>query len=215
MGERIYKPPRLGDTSLSEFHKRIREIMEQPVGIDVETQQLMLASLPLDAAAKKAWIEYHDMVEQLLAYGADYHSIRDIASKIAENAARIAACLQWFMKLRSTCVEEWAMLAGIEIAKYYLAEHRRLNGDLAAPPAVESAIELEQFLAKQMLDRETNRYDLAQICRFGPSCVRKSADRDEALEVLKELNRAHVEKIGQSEKRMVFLHPDVLKAHRE
>ena len=213
MGERWYSEPKLADNSLAQFHARIREIMNCPVSIDTESNTLMLAPLALSADAKALWVAFHDDVELLLGYGGSYHSIRDIAAKIAENAARIAANLQWFVKPRvSTCVEKWAMQAGVEIAMYYLTEHRRLNGDVAVPPAVANAIELEQFVAEQLIHREAKFYNVRQVLLSGPSCVRKKESRDEALEVLSDHNRAHVEKVGNH--KLLFLHPDVLNAYR-
>ena len=50
----------------------------------------------LSPGAKAAWISYHDAIESQLASGGELYDVRDVASKSADNAARLAALFQIF-----------------------------------------------------------------------------------------------------------------------
>ena len=52
--------------------------------------------LPLTPEAKAAWVKYHNEIESLLASGGELYDVRDVASKSADNAARLAALFQIF-----------------------------------------------------------------------------------------------------------------------
>ena len=80
---------------LAAFNKRIAAILEQPVPID-EDGALTPPMLPLTPDAKAAWIEYHDAIESELASGGELYDVRDVASKSADNAVRLAALFQIF-----------------------------------------------------------------------------------------------------------------------
>ena len=47
--------------------------------------------LDLSPAAHAAWVRLHDLVEGGLGTGGAYQTVRDVAAKAAENAARLAA----------------------------------------------------------------------------------------------------------------------------
>ena len=50
----------------------------------------------LSAQASAAWVDFHNAVEAELASGGELYDVRDVASKSADNAARLAALFQAF-----------------------------------------------------------------------------------------------------------------------
>ena len=80
---------------LAAFHRRIAAILDQPAPID-EDGALTPPMLTLTPEAKAAWVEYHDAIESELASGGELYDVRDVASKSADNAARLAALFQIF-----------------------------------------------------------------------------------------------------------------------
>ena len=80
---------------LAAFHRRIAAILDQPAPID-EDGALTPPMLPLTPEAKAAWVEYHDAIESELSSGGELYDVRDVASKSADNAARLAALFQMF-----------------------------------------------------------------------------------------------------------------------
>ena len=95
MGTRFYTPPVAGSPALSAFKRRITELLNQPVPIDGDGI-LTPPMLPLTADAKAEWIEFHNAIEGELASGGELYDVRDVASKSADNAARLAALFQIF-----------------------------------------------------------------------------------------------------------------------
>ena len=84
MGTRFYVAPPEGMPALTAFNRRIGEILSYETPID-EAGALTPAMIVMSPAAKAAWIDYHNTVEREL--GCDFHDIKDVASKSADNAA--------------------------------------------------------------------------------------------------------------------------------
>ena len=95
-GQRLFTDPPANWPHLAAFHRRIAEILEQPAPID-DDGALTPPLLPLTPEAKAAWVEYHDSIERELSTGGDLYDVRDVASKSADNAARLAALFQMYM----------------------------------------------------------------------------------------------------------------------
>ena len=81
--------------ALAAFNQRLAAILSQPEPID-DDGALTPAMLSLSPEAKRAWVEYHDAIERELASGGELYDVRDVASKSADNAARLAALFQMF-----------------------------------------------------------------------------------------------------------------------
>jgi putative DNA primase/helicase len=80
---------------LAQFNRRLATLLEQPVAIAVDgALSPTLMMLALDA--KEAWIAFHNLIEAELRAGGKLYDVRDVASKTADNAARLAALLQVF-----------------------------------------------------------------------------------------------------------------------
>ncbi len=73
------------------FAVRLRELLELSVQPD-ESGALVLPMLTLTAEARALWVRFHDDVERELRPGGDMAEARDVASKAADNVARMAAC---------------------------------------------------------------------------------------------------------------------------
>lgn len=78
---------------LAAFHKRVAAILASPVPM-ADERTLSPALMMLAPEAKAAWVEYHDAIEQELASGGELYGVRDVASKSADNGARLGALFQ-------------------------------------------------------------------------------------------------------------------------
>jgi putative DNA primase/helicase len=81
--------------ALAAFNQRIAGILKQPAAID-DDEALTPAILTLTAEAKAAWVKFHDAIEGELRNGGELYDVRDVASKTADNAVRLAAQFQVF-----------------------------------------------------------------------------------------------------------------------
>ncbi len=95
MGTRFYSPPVAESPALSAFNGRITALLNQPVPID-DDGILIPPVLSLTPDAKAAWVAFHDAIEGELVTGGELYDVRDVASKSADNAARLAALFQIF-----------------------------------------------------------------------------------------------------------------------
>lgn len=123
-----------------EYEQTIARILSVSASID-EDGVLTPSLLQLSPEAKAYWVEYHDEVEKRLAVGGDYADVRDVASKSADNAARLAACIHIF-EHGSGAIGLDAMEAGCMLAAWHLQESLRFFGEIAIPTEIADALRL-------------------------------------------------------------------------
>ena len=80
---------------LTAFHAQLTEILGHAAPIS-DDGGLSPAPMGLAPDAKAAWIVYHNAIESDLASGGELFDVRDVASKSADNAARLGALFQVF-----------------------------------------------------------------------------------------------------------------------
>lgn len=98
--------------------------------------------MTLTPEAKQAFITYHDKIEKMLSIGGELHDVRDVASKTADNAARLAALFQWFEDPQHTIEGDYFERASW-IAAWYLNEARRFFGELTLLQDLADAVRLD------------------------------------------------------------------------
>lgn len=179
--------------ALAAFNRRISEILNQPVPMD-DGGALIPPMLPLSPEAKAAWIEYHDAIESELASGGDLYDVRDVASKSADNAARLATLFQIFEGgggaigadafERASCITAW-----------HLSEARRFFGELALPTELADAVRLNGWLVDYCRRERTHFVPTREAQRLGP--VRDKSKLTIAIQELEELDRVRVTHEGR------------------
>ena len=81
--------------ALTTFNDQLTAILERQAPID-DDGALTPAMLTLSPDAKAAWVNFHDAIEYMLPAGGELYDVRDVASKTADNAARLAALFHTF-----------------------------------------------------------------------------------------------------------------------
>jgi putative DNA primase/helicase len=178
---------------LAAFHRRIAAILELPATID-EDGALTPAMLSLALEAKAAWVEYHNDIERELASGGEYYDVRDVASKSADNAARLAALFQMF-EGAGGAIGGKAFEGASLIAAWHLHEARRFFGELALPAELADAVRLDGWLIEYCRRERTHRVGKNHVRQHGP--LRDGARLDTAIRELAELDRLLLEKDGK------------------
>ena len=177
---------------LAAFHRRIAAILAQPVPID-EDGSLTPQMLPLSPEAKAAWIEYHDAIECELSRGGEFFDVRDVASKSADNAARLAALFQMF-EGGAGAIGHAAFESASLLAAWHLHEARRFLGELALPVELVDAAKLDGWLIEHCRRDRTNVVSKRDAQR---GLIRDKSRLDAALRELEELDRVKVVREGQ------------------
>jgi putative DNA primase/helicase len=191
---------------LEAFNRRISEILNLPVPIDNDgaLQPVMLTMKP---EAKQAWIDYHDAIEGELISGGELFDIRDVASKTADNAARLAALFQVFNH-GGGAVGLDAFQSASRIAAWHLNEARRFFGGLALPQELADAARLDSWLLEYCRCKKTDQVPITKVQQFGPSGIRLKGAIDAAMEELEGLERSR--RVRDGKRKIILINPMLL-----
>lgn len=204
-GTRYYREQTPGEPALTVFNARAMQLLTAPACVDVEGR-LETTYLTLSPEAKEIWVSFHDEVEDELGRGREYYDVQDVASKAADNAARLAACLHTFCDHMGTpVIGVESMEAGVELMRWYLHEALRFCRQLAIPESLRKAERLEEWLVGKLYSGMA-LVPTREVKQFAPSELRGAAGA-EAFAVLEDHNRAKL--ITQGQKKFYCLNPEV------
>ena len=178
---------------LAKFHRRIDTILEQaaPIDDDGTLTPTMMAMTP---EAKAAWVEYHDTIESELSSSGELYDVRDVASKSADNAARLAALFQMF-EGAGGAIGLAAFESASLVAAWHLHEARRFFGELALPAKLADAARLDSWLIEHCQKGRTCCVSKNHARQHGP--LRDGSRLDSAIRELADLDRLKLEKEGK------------------
>lgn len=183
-GRRPYRPA--GSWAhVEQFGTRLRELLR----IDPpRTPQGALAPLALrfTPAAQRAWISFHDDVERELRPGGDMAEVRDVASKAADNAARLACLFHVFQHGPSGPIDDDCVRSAAQIVGWHLYEARRFLGNVATPRELADARKLDAWLVNRCRRNGVTGFALRELQQLGPNSTRKKAALDAAVSELVE-----------------------------
>lgn len=174
--------------------------------------------LGFDADARRVWVNFHNEVEEQLRGDEVYSGIKDVASKAADNAARLACCLHVFSGMPGTAIGRESMVGACALMTWYLDEAVSFARSVEAAPEVADAQLLEEWLVREV----TTRFKAGcspvvavnEVRRKGPNRLREARSKrlDEALELLQDHHRVLVTRRHGSKGLDITLRAEV---HRE
>ena len=212
-GHRPFTDPPDSWPALARFNQRIAGILEQDVPID-EDGALSPAVLPLAADTKAAWVMFHDAIEGELRSGGELYDVRDVASKTADNAARIATLFQIFEHGSGGAVGLAAFEGASRIAAWHLHEARRFYGELALPEEQADAARLDSWLLDYCQREKTNIVPRRDVQRnVTPGHLRQKTALDFALDELMEADRVQLVQDGR--RKEIHINPALLKGGKQ
>lgn len=180
--------------NLAVFNRRIAAILDQPAPID-DDGALAPALLAPAPDAKAAWVKFHNAIESELSSGGELHSVKDVASKSPDNAARLAALFQQFEHGMGGAVGLDSFERAIRITAWYLSEARRFFGELALPAELADAARLDSWLIEHCRQGRTHMVGKNHVRQHGP--LRDGSRLDAAIRELAELDRLRLVKDGK------------------
>lgn len=192
---------------LEAFNKRLSEILNRDVPINDEGS-LTPIMLSLTPEAKEDWVRYHDTIEAMLTSGGELYDVRDVASKSADNAARLAALFHWFVEDTSDAVSLEAFESASRIAAWHLNEARRFFGELALPAEMVDALRVDRWLIDYCKREQMQSIKKNDLRQCGP--VRNCARLDAAIKELSEFERLRIDK--EVRPQIIFINPALLEA---
>lgn len=192
-GSRLFTEAPSNWPKLDAFNSRITALLSQPVPIE-EDGSLTPQMLTLTPDAKAAWIVYHDVVESELASGGELFNVRDVASKSADNAARLAALFHVF-EGGTDAISEDAFERASRVATWSLSESRRFFGELALPSEMLDAARLDKWLIEHCKRELTHCVSKRHTRQYGT--IREGTRLDAAIRELVSLDRIQIKQEGK------------------
>ena len=192
--------------ALAAFNSRLTQILSRPAPIDHDGA-LTPTMLTLTPDAKAAWVAFHNAIEAELSTGKELFDVRDVASKTADNAARLAALFHVFTGSVGPISLD-AMESAARIAAWHLTEAQRFLGELAMPAELANPIRLESWMLGYCRRENTDMVSTREIQRCGPGGLRDKVKFTGAIKELTELGRARLVQDGK--KRSVQINPLLL-----
>jgi putative DNA primase/helicase len=199
MGSRFYKRPPEATPALDTFDSRLHKLLTVPLTFETSAHGriLMPQRMTLSPAAHAHWVAFFNDSEKEIGVGGAAVHVADVASKVGEQAARIAAVLQVFENGPGGDIAAAYMQAGCALAAWHLDEARRILTSAVSDPAVADAVVVLHWLRAQPGPSEPR-----DILKGGPPRLRDKLRRDAALERL--IETGHVRE-GKAAGRTVLL----------
>ncbi len=204
-GYRPFSEPPETWPKLAAFNRRIADILntDAPLGEQGGLQPLLLTFTP---AAKAAWVDFYNAVERQLRAGGELYDVRDVASKTADNAARLAALFHVFTHEIGGAVDVDCFAGASQIAAWHLSEARRFFGELALPVELAHAGKLDAWLIAAAQRNHSPLIARREVQRCGP--VRDNEALTKALQELAELDRVRLK--CEDRRKDVLINPALL-----
>jgi putative DNA primase/helicase len=206
-GTRLFRESPAAWPCLGAFNRRLSSILNRDVPMDKDGA-LTPAMLTFTTEAKAAWIAFHDRIEVELGDGGRFRDVRDVASKIADSAARVAALFHVFEDAPGNAVGAASFNVAAQIAAWHLNESRRFFGELALPAGLADAARLETWLVSYCKRNGTTRVPTKEVQRLGPSGLREKTKIEAAVQELEELGRA--QRLHEGKRKFIAVNPSLL-----
>ncbi len=187
MGNRYYQEPPDTLSALPEFHQRLVDCLDTSLSLD-KTGCHTIPTLRFSPQAKIAWVSFFNRIESGLQHSNQWQSIKDFASKAAENVARLAALFHLF-EGRDGDISVLQIEQASEIISWHLHETKMILGNQPKTPEQEDCVQLLQWIIDKELSETTPRH----LQQFSP--IRDKMRRDLAIKSLSELNYLRAEKL--------------------
>jgi putative DNA primase/helicase len=205
MGSRMYQEPPKGLPATTAFNKRILETLGQPFNVN-KAGHLTPETVRFSPDGKAAWIEIHNSIEYELRQFGGLRDISDVASKAAENVARLAALFHIFSGNPPGGISADHTKRAAAVIAWHLNEARRFFEELCIDEGTQQAMKVDQWLIDHCRANGTNQISRPELQRYGPA--RDGNSLTDALESLEDADRVKVKKIGR--KKWVVMNPFLL-----
>lgn len=193
-GTRLYRPAPAAWPAYSRWCARVLELLRLDLPL-ADDGTLAPPVLDLDPDARAAWIAFHDAIERALADGGELRQIRDIASKVADSAARLACIFHVFEHGPQGSISRDHFAAASNIVAWHLHESRRFFGELSLPRELADAARLDTWLTRYAARERTTTLYKNEVRQTGP--LRDGQRLDLALKELDNLDRLRITKEGR------------------
>ncbi len=208
-GSRLYKEPPKAWPNLTRFNQRITDLLDRLPTLN-DAGGIAPKTLEFTHEAKKVWIDFHDEVERELKQDGAMSDLKDVASKAADNVARIAALFHLFEGRGTDNINAELVEAASDIVTWHLFEAKRFLQEIAIPSHIANAIKIDNYILRYCREHNTNVIQQNHIRKHG--AIRDTKLLKDALNDLAEANRIRIVLEGRTH--MVEVNPELLEVNR-
>ena len=124
-GARTFRPAPVAMPAVERFGEQICALLDTTPASD-DRESTVRTVLDLSPAARTKWNEVYDAIERELGTGGMLRSVRDVASKAAENVVRLAALFHVLEHGIGGTIDAHDIVCAERIVGWHLLEARRL-----------------------------------------------------------------------------------------
>ena len=193
--------------ALQEYQSRVKKLLLSQV-MDYKEGNLKRALLEFSHEARQIWINAFNQIETLMRPGGELSAIPSYASKVSENAARIAAIFHCFEgkegEIKSSDIGN-----ALAICKWHADEFLDCFGPPDHIPLERrDADTLERWLVDSVWNAGRFQVRKNEIRQLGPNQLRNKVRLDSAIDVLAVENKVRIT-LGSNKTRILELNPNM------
>lgn len=165
--------------AIQAFNQKLHDLLKISLELEAYTDR---ETVVFCAEAKDIWLDIYNDIESKMAPNGMYELVKDHASKLPENIARLAAVIHYFDNPLDTEISTNSLWLSINLVSYFSSHFRRV---FSPPPKhVIDAINLEHWLHPY---RNSGVRYLRKnyLLQYGPNSIRKKLHLELALNHLK------------------------------
>jgi len=196
MGERFYQEPLESQTALFQFHQRLKDCLNKSLTLDKNGCH-EIPTLHFSIEAKSCWVSFFNEIETALSD--QWSSIKDFASKAAENTARLSALFHLFSDKEEGQISHEEMQQAIEIIRWHLSETRRIFYARPKSNQHTDAVNLLKWIVEKSITTTTPRF----LQQYSP--LRDKQKRDRAIQML--IAHHYMLETKDNEKTILLINP--------
>lgn len=205
----ILETDKAPSVAIARFTDRLtRLLQDDSLQSVIEGEHLEPKTLLMSEEANRLWVDHHNRIESMLSLAGELASVRDVASKAAENTARLAALFHAIEGDGGDTIGlESVHKASIVIA-WYLAESHRFFGGISLPEDMQEAQVLDEWLIACCKKHEVTSVAKVEVRQKCPNKIRDTEKIGKAIEKLSSLSRARLANEGG--KQVIQVNPALL-----
>ena len=166
--------------ALEDYRRRVGELLDMPPAMTAEGA-LRPEVLKFDPEAKELWVESYNAIEAAQRPGGELFDVRDVASKAADNIARMAAIFHVFEHGPSGLIGVDAVRSAGQVVDWHLGASLRFYGALALPAETADAARLDVWLLDYCQREGVAVVPRRVVQNCGPNRLRRRQALDAAL----------------------------------
>lgn len=174
----------------------------------IEGGELKPKTLLMSDEANKLWVGHHNRIESMLSPAGELASIRDVASKAAENTARLAALFHAIEGGGGDTIGRDSVHKASIVIAWYLTESHRFFGGISLPEDMQEAQALDEWLIAYCNKNEVTSVSKVEVRRKCPNKIREAEKIDKAIEKLSSLSRARY--MNEGGRQVIQVNPALL-----